>query len=110
MTCDAWDVVTVPFPFTDLPAQKRRPALVLSQKSFNRQGHTIMAMITSATTAWPSDSPLSHPEACGLTRNCSVRLKLFTLDNRLILRRIGRLVEDDQHQVAAALRTTLPPL
>jgi mRNA interferase MazF len=35
MTCDTWDVVVVPFPFTDSPASKRRPALVLSLRAFN---------------------------------------------------------------------------
>lgn len=109
MTCEAWDVVTVPFPFTDRAAQKRRPALILSQKSFNRQGHALMAMITSSLAPWPSDTPITHLEASGLSQPCVVRLKLFTLDSRLILRRIGNLADDeDRHHVAEALRAILP--
>jgi len=109
VTCEAWDVVTVPFPFTDRAAQKRRPALILSQKSFNRQGHTLMAMITSSLAPWPSDTPITHLEASGLSQPCVVRLKLFTLDSRLILRRIGNLADDeDRHHVAEALRAILP--
>ena len=108
MTCEAWDVVTVPFPFTDRATQKRRPALILSKRSFNRHGHSLMAMITSARPSWPGDSLLARVASCGLSSPCIVRLKLFTLDNRLIVRRIGRLSDEDKHRVAAALKAILP--
>ena len=45
---EPWDVVVVPFPFADPSEGKRRPALVLSKASFNRRGHTMPAVITSA--------------------------------------------------------------
>lgn len=49
-----FDVVTVPFPFSDLARSKRRPALVVSSRAFNRSaGASIFAMITSGTTRWP---------------------------------------------------------
>lgn len=108
MTCEAWDVVAVPFPFTDRLAQKRRPALILSPKNFNRFGHSLMAMITSSGQPWPGDSPLQDSASAGLSTACVVRLKLFTLDNRLIVRRIGRLSTDDRSKVAAALKLVLP--
>ena len=108
MTCEAWDVVTVPFPFTDRATQKRRPALILSKRSFNRHGHSLMAMITSSRPSWPGDSPLSQLASSGLSVPCIVRLKLFTLDNRLIVKRIGRLSDEDKNRVAAALKAILP--
>ena len=44
-----FDVVVVPFPFTDRHAAKRRPALVLSSRSFNQASqHSVLAMIASA--------------------------------------------------------------
>lgn len=102
MTCEQWAVVAVPFPFTDRAAQKRRPALVISPRAFNRHGHTVMAMITSAPADWPGDTVLKDFAAAGLSRPCLVRLKLFTLDNRLIVRSIGKLAEADRRHAAAA--------
>lgn len=59
MTSDPWDVVVVPFPFTDRPAAKRRPALTISNRVFNEHGHGIFAMITTkADPGWPGDVPL----------------------------------------------------
>ena len=108
MTCEPWDVVTVPFPFTDRAAQKRRPALIVSKKGFNRNGHSLMAMITSASPTWPGDSPISQLASCGLSAPCIVRLKLFTLDNRLIVKRIGRLSGEDTNRVEVSLKAILP--
>lgn len=108
MTSDRWDVVVVPFPFSERAAAKRRPALVLSGKAFNGHGHTVLAMITTqAHRPWPGDTELHDLPAAGLPLPCIVRLKTFTLDNRLILRRIGALSPADRQRVAAALKAHL---
>lgn len=105
MICEPWDVVVVPFPFAEKPGSKRRPALVLSKKPFNENGHTILAMITTrGHHPWPGDTDLENPRAAGLRTPCMVRLKLFTLDNRLILRQIGQLSENDRRKTAAPIR------
>lgn len=108
MTCDPWDVVVVPFPFTDSPASKRRPALVLSSREFNHgSGHSLMAQITKAKqSSWPGDFRVQNVEA-GLPEECIVRMKLFTIDNRLMQKRIGRLSETDREQVSSGLRQLL---
>ena len=105
MTCDPWDVVVVPFPFTDSPASKRRPALVLSSREFNHgSGHSLMAQITKAKrSSWPGDFRIQNVEA-GLPEQCIVRMKLFTIDNRLIQKRTGRLSATGQEQVRSGLR------
>src|SRR5215470_11307069 len=109
VTCNQWDVAVVPFPFSNQPGSKRRPALVLSDRAFNGKGYTVLAMITtSGHRPWPGDVPLSDYIAAGLHAPCIVRLKLFTLDNRLLLKRIGGLSVSDQGKVSAQLRTYLP--
>lgn len=105
MICDQWDVVVVPFPFSEKAGAKRRPTLVLTNNAFNEQGHTVLAMITTkAHRPWPSDTEIQENLAAGLHEACIVRLKLFTLDNRLILKRVGSLSSTDRHKVNEGLR------
>jgi len=61
VTYNAFDVVAVPFPFTDRDTTKRHPALVISNEWFNQQhNQLVLAMITTAAdNAWPSDVLLS---------------------------------------------------
>ena len=108
MICKQYDVVVVPFPFTDRRASKRRPALGLSHEKFSAEaGHTVLAMITSAKNPpWPSDVIIDAGRA-GLPAPSKVRMKLFTLDNRLILDRVGSLSEGDRRAVPQALRQLL---
>jgi mRNA-degrading endonuclease toxin of MazEF toxin-antitoxin module len=106
--CEPWNVVVVPFPFVERVGTKRRPALVLSEASFNEGGSTILAMITTtAHQPWPGDTPIVRLDEAGLNVSCLVRLKLFTLDNRLIARRIGRLSPLDQEKTAQQLHLYL---
>ena len=108
MTCRPYEVVVVPFPFTDRRAVKRRPALALSSEAFSSEsGHTVLAMITSAgNPPWPMDVVINSEEA-GLPAPSKVRMKLFTLDNRLIVHKAGSLSQADRRAVAAAVRKLL---
>lgn len=106
MTFDAYDVVVVPFPFTGRDTIKRRPALVLSDReAFNEQaGPSVLAMITSqGNPPWPLDVPIEELSAAGLPDPSKVRMKLFTLDHQLILRRAGRLGAGDERNVRTML-------
>jgi mRNA interferase MazF len=101
---EPWDVVLVPFPFVERAGAKRRPALVISSEQFNTSGNTVLSMITSkGHRPWPGDVEISDRSAGGLPAPCILRLKLFTLDNRLILRRLGRLSSVDRANAAAEL-------
>jgi mRNA interferase MazF len=106
--CEPWDIAVVPFPFTDGPGTKRRPAVVLSTTGFHRtSGHTIMAMITTAQhSSWPGDVPLPAGVS-GLERACLMRMKLFTLDNRLIVKVVGKLPTKERQKARTALGQAL---
>lgn len=106
MSFERFDVVRVPFPFTDRDAAKNRPALVLSAgAAFNTPtGHSVMAMITSAANPpWPLDCPITDLPAAGLPASSKVRFKLFTLDHRLVRGKLGRLARSDQQVVEQGL-------
>lgn len=100
MTFERFDVVKVPFPFTDKQASKTRPALVISNSEFNHAtGKTVFAMITSSTkTTWLHDAKISDLNTAGLRIPCIVRMKLFTIDNNLVLERLGCLSLQDQRE------------
>ena len=99
-----FDVVVVPFPFTDRQAARRRPSLIVSSPDFNAaHDQSILAMITSAEEEWPSDIAVRDWREAGLSVPCKVRLKLFTLDDALILRKAGTLSERDAEAVQNSL-------
>lgn len=102
-----FEVVVVPFPFTDKMTSKKRPALVLSSEMFNASiHHSVMAMITSAShSAWPLDAVIQDLNDAGLKTPSLIRMKLFTLDHKLIQRRIGLLSLSDQVSVKQSLRS-----
>jgi len=101
----AFDIIAVPFPFTDRDAAKRRPALVISNELFNNQhDQLVLAMITTTTNnVWLSDVPLNYWQEAGLKVACHFRLKLFTLDQNMVLKTIGHLSSQDIKSVQAIL-------
>ena len=102
---DRFAVVRVPFPFTDPTATRNRPALILSDRSFNAPaGHAVMAMITSEENPpWPLDCAIDDLAAAGLPAPSKVRFKLFTLDHRLVRGQLGALAPADAERVAGGL-------
>lgn len=111
MTFNTFDVVRVPFPFTDKKASKHRPALVISDaKAFNvPSGHAVMAMITSADNpSWPLDTPVENLASAGLPSASVIRCKIFTLDVRLVSGVVGTLAKQDRQKVKTVLSALLP--
>ncbi len=105
MTFERFDVVVVPFPFSDRAGAKRRPALVVSHRGFNRShGQVVLAMITTAARGpWPSDTTITDLAAAGLKAASVVRLKLFTIERTLVTPRIGRISRADRGAVQDGL-------
>lgn len=110
MTYNQFDIVKVPFPFTDKLATKNRPALIISSAdAFNNQiEHSVMAMITSAKQSdWPLDTVITDIQTAGLPVPSLIRLKLFTLDHRLIRGVLGQLSEKDKFTLERQLALLL---
>ncbi len=110
MHFEPFDVVTVPFPFTDKRQTKKRPAVVLSNGvDFNqRVQHTVLAMITSTKNQpWPFDVAIGNLKSAGLPAPSLVRMKLFTLDNRFIAKVIGSLSKEDRQKMKNSLLSLL---
>ncbi|WP_319422132.1 type II toxin-antitoxin system PemK/MazF family toxin [Pleurocapsa sp. FMAR1] len=107
MTYKQYYVVVVPFPFTDGTATKKRPALVISDATaFNKSiKKSVMAMITTAShSPWALDVPISDLKSAGLKAKSIVRMKLFTLDDALVIKKIGKLATGDRDRVQKSLQ------
>lgn len=98
---ETFSVVVVPFPFTDGPITKKRPALVINRKLHQKTSrHVTLLMITSAKhSMWQSDHKIIDLENTGLHAPSIIRQKIFTIDSRLILKKLGILSKQDQEQV-----------
>ena len=105
-----YEVVAVPFPFTDSQNTKRRPAIVLSSASHQEEtGHCSLLMVTSASNqGWSSDLKIQYLDVAGLSHDSVMRQKIFTIDGRLIVRKIGKLHAEDRQALSEKLAQHLP--
>ncbi|MBI5479231.1 MAG: type II toxin-antitoxin system PemK/MazF family toxin [Deltaproteobacteria bacterium] len=94
------DVVLVAFPFTDLTATKVRPAIVVSPDRAHRfTADVLLAAVSSVIprrSLLPSELLVSdrNPGFGATGLKCSSVIlcgKLFTMEQRLVLRWLGRL-------------------
>ena len=100
------DIVVVPFPYSDRSAEKRRPALVVSNARVAEQGFVWVAMITSARqSALPHDAPIRDLALAGLAGPCVVRpTKIATVEPSRIVRKAGRLSRAEAAKALATVR------
>ena len=100
-----WDIVLVPFPFTNLTTTKQRPALVVSPDQYNQGMDIVIAFITSKM-----DIPYRHGDfqidqwsESGLPKPSMLRMKFATLDKNIVVKRIGFLSSGDQTEFSKVL-------
>ena len=60
-------------------------------------------MITSTQNKWPSDVVIEDWQEAGLNVPCKIRLKLFTLDNKSAVRKVGKLSKRDDKSIVSTL-------
>ena len=107
-----WDVVKVPFPYTNRPVQQRRPALVVAAAVTPGAPELLwVLMVTSAANrGWPGDVVVSDLVTAGLPAASIVRpAKVATIEAGNA-ERMGQLPLEDRSQVAEAVRGSLAPL
>jgi mRNA interferase MazF len=102
------DVVLVRFPFAELAATKKRPALVLARTARSpRNRLSTLAMITSQIESLKitGDVLLADWQAAGLLHPSLLRVaKVATVDEDLIEKTIGRLSPPDHEAARRAFR------
>ena len=111
MPCRQRDLLLVPVPFSDLTKRKIRPVVVLSNDRYNREcADLLVAGITSNLLPRPFVVPLDTPqlEEGEMRRASLVRAdKVFSIDQKIVLRRFGRAKRETFEQIRRAI-TALP--
>jgi mRNA interferase MazF len=107
--CEAWDIVKVPFPYTNRPAHQHRPALVIAINNGKADPRLLwVLMITSAENRnWAGDVDIADLDGAGFPVPSVVRTaKIATID-RDMADRIGRLSLPDRRRVIDIVRDRL---
>lgn len=109
MIYNRYDVIKVPFPFTDKDYTKRRPALVISSEKYQTNfKHCILCMITTAKhSKWIDDVIIQNLSITGLSTPSKIRLKIFSLDEKLILGKLGKIDNQDISILSAKMKEYL---
>jgi len=97
------DVVVAPFPFSDLSATKKRPALVVATLTGD---DVILCQVTSQAVADTYAVPLADHDFTngGLRQPSNIRPnRLFTAENSIILYRAGTISGAKIQEVVAKL-------
>lgn len=103
--CSKYDVVVVPFPFTESPdKQKPRPVAVLSNAGYSREtGNFLGVMISSSGQQTVFDVTIQDLEAIGLIFESWLKPKIATLPLTFIKKTLGALSEPDRSALDALL-------
>jgi mRNA interferase MazF len=108
-SCEAWDIVRVPFPYAHRPIRQWRPALVIAARTIlDEHGLIWILMITSAENrGWSGDVLISDHAAAGLPAASLVRTaKIATIEDKDI-ESVGSLPLADRMKVTALLSAEL---
>ena len=100
----------VPFPFTDQSASKRRPAVVVSSEAYHQgRPDLVIPAITSQLrpTAGIGEVAVGQWKEAGLLKASVLKPVVATIERGLVLRKLGRLKEDDRRALRGVLEVIL---
>ena len=106
---EVWDIVKVPFPYTDRPVRQRRPALVIAAGELETAHELLwLVMVTSAANrGWPGDLLVSDVATAGLPIPSIIRpAKIATIEAR-DAEPLGKLPPRDRRAVRRYLHELL---
>ena len=97
------EIVVVPFPFSDLSATKRRPALVVATLAGD---DVILCQVTSKTVTDPYAIPVADRDFTkgGLRQESNIRPnRIFAADSNIILYKAGVLSSEKVQEIVAKI-------
>ena len=104
------DVVLVPFPFTSQTASEKRPAVVVSSRSYNvAKPNVVLMAVTSQLRPVPGTGEVwvQDWKAAGLLKPSAIKPVFATLEQSLVSRQLGALAPADREALRQAIARTL---
>ncbi len=107
MTYKFGDVVLVPFPFSNLNQEKKRPAVVVSSDAYqkHRQDCVLLAITSQMRgTLGFAEAYVNAWQEGGLLKPSVFKPLIFSLEQVRILRKLGTLTHEDQQVLHRVLQ------
>lgn len=104
------DVVLVPFPFSDQTTTKKRPAVIISSSRYNNLSQDILIMAVTGQTEKPfeiGECLIKNWKEAGLLKPSAIKSAISTIEQKLVLKKLGKLSTDDLTSLNAALKDLL---
>jgi len=101
------DVILVPFPFTDQTTTKERPAIIVSSDAYNSISQDVVIMAITGQIRGRigiGEFLIEDWQDAGLLRPSAVKSAISTIEQRLVLKLLGRLSGRDRSTLEKALR------
>lgn len=104
------DVVLVPFPFTDQTITKQRPAVVISNAAYHQARlDVILLAVTSQLrpVLGIGEAIVQEWKGAGLLKPSVLKPVITTIEQRLIIKTLGRLQEADRSALERVIATVI---
>lgn len=109
-TYNRGDVVLVPFPFSNQTATKKRPAVVISSSFYNEKTNDIVILAVTSKVEKSTDvgeGLIADWQSAGLLKPSSVKPAISTIEQVLVLKKLGGLTANDISSVDLMLKALL---
>ena len=110
MSFDFGAIVLVPFPFTDQTATKKRPAVVVNSRSYNDAKPDIVVMAVTSqlrASATFGEVWIGDWKSAGLLKPSAIKPVFATLEQSLVIRRLGVLRPGDRTALSTGIEKVL---
>ena len=100
------DVILVSYPFSDLSVTKIRPAIIVNGKHPS-QDYFIVPLSSRTKNLLPGEFILQDWQIAGLNVETSVKRGIFTIQESLIIKKIGVLSQGDMETLETTIKQWL---
>ena len=104
------DVILVPFPFSDQTTTKKRPAVIISSDTYNNISQDLVIMAITGQTRSRlgiGEFLIEEGQEAGLLKSSAVKSAISTIEQRLVMKILGRFSSKDLSTLEKALKELL---